>query len=70
MTKSEVIKILHTTKEKARDVYDWSKVVLNDILLKTEALMREIEIIDDVFLELESLKEDLEDMDDQETQEG
>lgn len=70
MTKSEVIKILHTNKEKVRDVYDWSKAVLDDILLKTEALMRGIEILDDVFNELDSLKEDLEDMDDQTTQEG
>ena len=70
MTKSEVIKIATTTKEKVKDVYEWSKEIRDDILLKCDALMRMNEVIDDVFYELDWLKEELEVMDYQETQEG
>lgn len=70
MTKSELIKIATTTKEKVKDVYEWAKEIRDDILLKCDALMRMNEVIDDVFYELDWLKEELEVMDYQETQEG
>lgn len=70
MTKSELIKIATTTKEKVKDVYEWAKEIREDILLKCDALMRMNEVIDDVFYDLDWLKEELEVMDYQDTQEG
>lgn len=70
MTKSGLIKIATTTKEKVKDVYEWAKEIRDDILLKCDALMRMNEVIDDVFYELDWLKEELEVMDYQDKQEG
>lgn len=70
MTKSELIKIATTTKERVKDVYEWAKEIRDDILLKCDALMRMNEVIDDVFYDLDWLKEELEVMDYQDTQEG
>lgn len=70
MTKSGLIKIATTAKEKVKDVYELAKEIRDDILLKCDALMRMNEVIGGVFYELDWLKEELEDMDDQGTQEG
>lgn len=70
MTKSELIKIATTTKERVKDVYKWVEEIRDDILLKADALMRMNEVIDDVFYELDWMGYEIEDMDDQETQEG
>lgn len=70
MTKSGLIKIAITAKEKVKDVYKWVEEIRDDILLKADALMRMNEVIGGVFYELDWLKEELEDMDDQTTQEG
>lgn len=70
MTKSKLIKIATATKEKVKDVYKWVEEIREDILLKSDALMRMNEIIDDVFYELDWMKEELEVMDDQDKQEG
>ena len=70
MTKSKLIKIATTTKERVKDVYEWAKEIRVDILIKRDALMRMNEVIDDVFYELDWLKAELEDMDDQTTKEG
>lgn len=70
MTKSELIKIATTTKERVKDVYKWVEEIRDDILLEADALMNMNKVIDDIFCELDWLKEELEVIDYQTTQEG